>query len=67
MTYDESIKQGYRECDWALFRGYVSRKNYNKSSQTVKKAGGSRKDYLYITSPNWESTQYSYRIYLKKD
>lgn len=65
MTYIEALNNGYKTLDMKLFRGYISRK-INKDNQPVKKAGGNRKGQYYIEIPNWNSTRYSYRLYLTK-
>lgn len=64
-TYYDAIAAGYVPGDIMLQRGYVSRK-VCKDTQPVHIAGGRRKGQLYILLPNWESTQYCYRLYLVK-
>lgn len=64
-TYEEALKDGYTQNDLKYQRGYVSRK-VDIRKQPVLIAGGSRKGQLYILLPNFDSTQYCFRAYLKK-
>lgn len=66
MTYKEAKALGYKPGDMMLTYGYVSRK-VNMDDQEVFEAKGSRKGQLYILAPNWKSTTYCYRMYLKKE
>lgn len=66
MTYKEAKALGYTLGDRALTYGYVSRKT-NLEDQEVFEAKGSRRGQLYILAPNWDSSTYCYRIYLKKE
>lgn len=65
MTYKEALKNGYKNGDTKLHRGYLSRK-INIDNQEVKVAGGSRRGQLYVELPCYISTQYTYRQYLVK-
>ena len=56
----------YEKADIKLQRGYVSRKPKDDLLREVYVASGSRKGQYYILVPNYQSTQYCYRQYLKK-
>ena len=67
MNYQEALAAGYRPADVRLTRGYVSRKNFVLDQAECHEAGGYRKGQLYVLCPNWRSTEYSYRQYLRKE
>lgn len=66
MTYKEALQSGYTNGDLMWQRKYVSRK-VNAENQPVLVAGGSRSGQLYVELPAWNSTNYSFRQYLKKN
>ena len=50
----------------ALQNGYISRIK-DPLKGRVYEARGKRKGQLYYLEPNWKSTRYCYRVYLKKE
>lgn len=65
MSFKEAISNGYQMGSTSFQRGYISRKT-NTNDQPVKVAGGNRRGELYILLPNYDSTKYCIRQYLRK-
>lgn len=67
MTVADAFALGYRPYDQKYQRGYVSRVTWNESDAEVLTAGGNRKGELYFLAPAWETSNYCYRVYLRKE
>ena len=65
MTASEAIAQGYVIFEIRLQRGYVSRKTTLDTARVLE-AGGRRKGQKYWLWPHETSTQYCYRMYIRK-
>lgn len=63
-TLDEALKMGMMPGACAYEMGYVSRK-IKPTEQPVHIAGGSRLGQLYTLNPNWHTTRYCTREYLR--
>lgn len=67
MTLAEARRAGYREGAGASYcAGYVSRKPCPETEIPVYIAGGYQSGKLYYLDSCRESSQYCYRVYLKK-
>lgn len=62
MTVTEAKAEGWKEYRTAWTRGYISRKT-DIDRQPVKISGTGE---MYYLAPSFKSTQYCYRVYLKK-
>lgn len=67
MTYREAKEQGYKVYQVKMQDGYVTRKPRSDDQIEVLAAEGNRKGDLYILMPNYESTRYCKRCYLRKE
>lgn len=67
MTYKEAKEQGYSIYDRKLEQCYVTRKQRADTQVSVLTAKGNRAGELYILMPNYDSTRYSWRCYLRKE
>lgn len=65
MTAREAIMQGYIVYQVKHQRGYVSRKTTFDTAQVLE-AQGRRKGQKYFLWPHPTSTQYCYRVYIRK-
>lgn len=65
MTYGEAKALGYETYETRFAAGYLSRK-IDVDAQPVETAGGSRRGELYVDVPNYGSTRYHYRLYIRK-
>lgn len=59
------MEEGYTIGECKLARGYVSRKITFETAE-VKTAQGRRKGQKYFLWPHPTSTQYCYRVYIRK-
>lgn len=67
MTYKEAKEQGYKVYQTKMQDGYVTRKPRPDDQIEVLTAEGYRKGDLYILMPNYSSTRYCKRCYLRKE
>ena len=67
MTYKEAKEQGYKVYDTKLQAGYVTRRARSDEQIKVLTAEGNRKGELYVLMPNYKSTYYCKRCYLRKE
>ena len=67
MNYKEAKEQGYKVYQTKMQSGYVTRKARADEQIEVLTAEGNRKGDLYILMPNYNSTRYCKRCYLRKE
>lgn len=67
MNYKEAKEQGYRVYDTKMQTGYVTRRPMSDEQVEVLRAEGNRKGELYVLMPNYSSTRYCKRCYLRKE
>jgi hypothetical protein len=63
-TLDEALANGWETYDSSLFAGYVSRK-ISLGKQVLHQARGKRKGQFYFEKPNFISSRYAIRVYIK--
>lgn len=67
MTYKEAKEHGYKVYQTRMQDGCVTRKPRTDEQIEVLTAEGNRKGDLYILMPNYNSTRYCKRCYLRKE